>query len=262
MDLGLKDRSVLVMASSSGIGQAVAGEFLRSGARVMLFARREDRLRDAAGELYESTGRRPAFLAGDVTRPEDIAAVVEETRRQFGPVWALVNNSGGPPAGGFEHFDDERWRAAFDLTLLSYVRAIAHVLPGMKEAGGGRIVNLTSSSSRQALDDLILSNTFRMGVVGMSKSLAREVGSHDILVNVVGPGRMDTARVRELDIRRADKVGKTPPEIRRATEQRIPLGRYGDPEELARLVVFLCSSANTYVTGQTILADGGLTGAY
>lgn len=188
--------------------------------------------------------------------------MVRETCRRFGSVWALVNNSGGPPPGPFERFDDEAWQAAFDLTLRSYVRSIREVVPGMKAAGGGRIVNLTSSSSKQALDDLILSNTFRLGVVGLTKTLARELGPFHILANVVGPGRMDTDRVRQLDQRRADSGGVSAEEVRQATEQRIPLRRYGDPDELARLVVFLCSPANTYVTGQTILADGGLTGAY
>jgi len=262
MELGLRDRGVLVMASSSGIGRAVAREFARNDARVMLFARREALLEEAAAEILAVTGQRPAFCIGDLTRPEDVRHVVRETQRRFGTVWALVNNSGGPPPGPFERFDDEAWQAAFDLTLRSYVRSIREVVPIMKEAGGGRIVNLTSSSSRQALDDLILSNTFRMAVVGLTKTLARELGPSHILANVVGPGRMDTARVRELDHCRAERGGLTAEDVRRSTEQRIPLQRYGDPDELARLVVFLCSAANSYVTGQTLLADGGMTGAY
>jgi 3-oxoacyl-[acyl-carrier protein] reductase len=262
MDLGLKDKPVLVMASSDGIGKAVAREFAAEGAQVMLFARSEDRLRRARQEIAADTGHTPGYVVGDITRPEDIRRAVAETARHYGGLYGLVNNCGGPPAGGFDGFDDPAWQNAFELTLLSYIRSMREALPIMKKAGGGRIVNLTSSSTRQAIDGLILSNTFRMGVVGLSKSLSRELAPARILINVAGPGRIQTERAVALLKGRAEKTGKPPEELKRAAEAQIPLGRYGQPVEMARLVVFLASEANTYITGQVVLADGGLVQAY
>ena len=262
MDLGLKDKPVLVMASSSGIGKAVAREFAAEGAQVMLFARSEERLRQARQEIATATGREPAYTVGDITRYEDIRRAVGDTARHYGGIYGLVNNCGGPPAGEFDAFDDPDWQNAFELTLFSYIRSIREVLPHMKAAGGGRIVNLTSSSTRQAIDGLILSNTFRMGVVGLTKTLSRELAPARILINVAGPGRIQTERAGVLLEIRSQKTGKPPEELQRAAEAEVPLGRYGQPEEMARLVAFLASEANTYITGQVVLADGGLVKAY
>jgi len=262
MDLGLTDKVALVMASSAGIGKAVALEFARQGARVMLFARSEEKLRQAQREIAQATGNEPAYTVGDVCRAEDIDRVVERTLDQLGPVYALVNNSGGPPAGPFEQFDDAAWMQAFELTLLSFVRSTRAVLPAMKAAGGGRIANITSSSVRRVLDNLILSNTFRMGVLGLTKSLARELGPDNILVNVLGPGKIETERVAQLDRMRAERAGISPEELKAKVVADIPLGRYGSPGEFAQIAVFLCSQANTYITGQTVLVDGGLVRAY
>ena len=262
MDLGLKDKSVLIMGSSAGLGKAAALEFAREGANVMLFSRSEEKLMAARSEIKEATGKEPAFTAGDITRPEDIKRAVKETAEQFGHIYALVNNAGGPPAGAFDNFEDEAWQKAYELTLLSYIRAIREVLPFMRKHGGGRIVNYTSSSVKQVLDNLILSNTFRMGVVGLTKSLALELGRDNILINVMGPGRIGTDRIRELDAIRARKAGITIEQVHDSTVKTIALGRYGVPEEHARLAVFLCSEANTYITGQTVLVDGGMTKAF
>ncbi len=262
MDLGLKDKPVLVMASSAGLGKAAAMEFAREGARVMLFGRSGEKLTAARAEIKEATGREPACTVGDITRPEDIKRVVRDTVEKFGRIYALVNNSGGPPAGAFDDFADDAWQKAYELNLLSYVRAIREVLPHMRGRGGGRIVNYASSSVKQAIDGLILSNTFRMGVVGLTKSLALELGRDNILINVMGPGRIDTDRIRELDAIRARKAGTTTEQVHENSIKTIALGRYGVPEEYARLTVFLCSEANSYITGQTVLVDGGSTRAY
>lgn len=262
MDLMLKDKSVLVMASSDGIGKGIAMEFAREGAKVMLFARTEEKLKKVQSEIFKETGRRADFVVGDMLNADDIDKVVKRATEINGPVYALVNNTGGPPAGPFTKFDDEAWIDAFSLTLLSYIRSIRKVLPMMKKQGRGRILNITSSSVKRVLDNLILSNTFRMGIVGLSKTLAVELGTDNILINVLGPGKIQTDRVDYLDEIRAQKAGVPREQYQEYTQKSIPLGRYGTIEEFARLSVFLCSEANTYITGQTILVDGGLVTAY
>lgn len=262
MNSGLKDKAVLVMASSAGLGKAAAAEFSREGANVMLFSPQADKLKAAQAEIFAATGKKPSYTVGDITKSEDIQLVVQNTVEQFGPIFALVNNAGGPPAGTFDSFADDVWQKAYELNLLSYIRSIREVLPSMRQAGQGRIVNYTSSSVKQVLDNLILSNTFRMGVVGLTKTLSQELGKDNILVNVMGPGRIGTARIEYLDKVRADKAGMTVNQVYENTIQGIPLGRYGTPEEYAKLTVFLCSEANTYITGQTVLVDGGMTKAF
>jgi 3-oxoacyl-[acyl-carrier protein] reductase len=262
MNLKLTDCPIIVCASSAGLGKAAALEFAREGANVMLASRRESELRQTALEIKDVTGREVRFTVADLTRADEITHLVENTVKAFGGVHTLMNNSGGPPAGTFDQFDDAAWQAAFELNLLSYIRTIRAVLPEMRKAGGGRIVNCTSSSVKSPIDNLILSNTFRTGVLGLSKSLAGELGKDNILINVLGPGRVQTERIAHLDGIRASKSGVTPEQVRLDTCKGIPLGRYGVPEEFAKMAVFLGSPANTYITGQTILVDGGMVKAY
>jgi 3-oxoacyl-[acyl-carrier protein] reductase len=259
MDLGLKDKSILVMASSAGLGKATALEFVKEGANVMLFSHNENKLKAAQVEIKAATGREPAYTVGDITVEENIKSVVANTVDKFGPIFGLVNNAGGPPAGTFDSFGDEAWQKAYELNLLSYIRSIRAVLTSMRQLGRGRIVNFTSSSVKQVLENLILSNTFRMGVLGLTKTLSQELGKDNILINVMGPGRISTARIEQLDKIRADKSGITVEQVYQNTIKTIPLNRYGTPQEYAKLAVFLCSEANTYITGQTMLVDGGLT---
>ena len=261
MDLGLKDKCALVMASSAGLGKAIATEFASEGANVMLFSPFEDELKQARADILKATGKEPAYFCGSITSPADIKKLVETTVAQYGPIFALVNNTGGPPAGTFDAFDDEAWQSAYELTLLSYIRTIREVLPHMRANGGGRILCSTSSSIKAVLDNLILSNTFRMGVVGLAKTLSQELGKENILVNVIAPGRIGTARIDHLDKVRAEKAGKTVEEIQRASFGTIPLGRYGTPEEYGKLAVFLCAATNTFITGQSVLVDGGMVKA-
>lgn len=262
MELGLKGKGALVLASSSGLGKAVAMELAREGAKVMLCSRSEEQLRAAQEEIHAATGNRPEYFAGSVTDPVYIKELVRVTQEKCGPIYALVNNSGGPKPGPFDAFDDDAWQQAYELCLLSYIRTIRAVLPSMRANGGGRILCSTSSSVKAVLDNLILSNTFRMGVVGMAKTLSQELGHENILVNVIGPGRIGTARIDQLDRYRAEQQGKTVEELQKQTFREIPLGRYGQPEEYGRLAAFLCSQANSYITGQTILLDGGLVKAF
>ena len=262
MDFQLNDKGVLVLASSGGIGRGVATECAREGARVMLFSRSEEKLKNTAAEIEEKTGNAPAYTVGDIMNRDDIERAVEATAETCGGIWALFNNTGGPPAGGFSAFDDEAWQSAFELTMMGYIRAIRACLPHMKKGGGGRIVNNTSVSTKQAIDSLILSNTFRAGLVGLGKSLARELGPDHILVNTVGPGRIDTDRVEQLDNIWAGKKGISYEEQREQSEQGIPLGAYGKPNDFGKIVAFLCSEANAYLTGQNILIDGAMVEAY
>ncbi len=262
MNLGLEDHSVIVCASSAGLGKATALEFCREGANVTLCGRRESALRLTAAEIHAATGREPHFVVTDLTKSDEIVRLVEAAVARFGTLFALVNNSGGPPPGSFEQFDDAAWQGAFELNLLSYVRTIRAALPHLRKGHGGRILNFTSTSVRSPIDNLILSNTFRTAVLGLTKTLASELGAEGILINVIGPGRIQTDRIEQLDTLRARNAGVSMDQVRADTCRMIPLGRYGTPEEFAKIAVFLSSPANTYITGQTVLVDGGLVKAY
>lgn len=264
MDLGLKDKVVLCMASAAGLGKGIATEMAREGAKVMLCTAEpfKDQLYAAQDEIEKETGNRPEAFLCDVNKAEDIQALVDHTVATLGDIYALVNMCPGPKPGSFESFDDAAWEGAFNMCLLSYIRTIRAVLPSMKRLGGGRIVNSTSSSIKDCLDNLILSNTMRMGVVGMTKTLAREVGKDNILVNVIGPGRIGTARITSLNAVRAEKAGMSVEDYEKQDLKKFPMGRYGTIDEYGRMAAFLCSEANTYISGQNILLDGAMTTAY
>lgn len=261
MDLGLKGKAVLVLASSKGLGRATALQFASEGARVMLTSRNEQELKRTAEDIQQQTGQEVHYIQADVSQGEDIKRLVDATLESFGTIDVLVNNSGGPPAGKFEDFQDEDWYKAFDLNLLSYIRAIREVLPVMKKQQSGRIVNITSSSIKQPIDNLLLSNTLRLGVVGLAKTLALELAQDNILINTVGPGVIKTDRIIELDSIKAKELGVSLEEIQETKQGQIAIGRYGEPHEFAKTILFFGSFANTYITGQTLLVDGGLVKA-
>ncbi|MFD1362056.1 SDR family oxidoreductase [Lentibacillus salinarum] len=262
MDLGLNDKSVLVLASSKGLGKATARQFAAEGARVFLASRSKEALDKAAEEIREGTGNpNVAYGVCDITNDESIKQLVTDAKAAHGPIDVLINNAGGPPAGTFDDVDDDNWQDAFELNLLSFVRAIREVLPDMRKQGSGHILNFASSSIKQPIDNLILSNTFRAGITGLSKSLSQELASDNILINTIGPGRIGTDRVDHLDSVKAEKLDRPLAAIRQEAESQIPIGRYGEPEEFAKIAVFLCSEANTYVTGQSLLVDGGMVKA-
>ena len=246
MDLGLEGKVALVTAASKGLGRAVATELAREGARVVISSRDEEALAKAAKEIREETGTDEVdHRVADLTSAEDIEALVSHTVDRFGGIDVLVNNSGGPPAGTFEDFDDGAWQDAFEQILLSLIRCVRGVLPLMRERGGGRIVNVASSSVKQPIENLTLSNTFRAGLVGLAKTLSLELAPDGILVNTLGPGRISTARSESMDASQAESRGVPVEEVRAEFETRIPLGRYGTPEEFARVAAFLASPANT-----------------
>lgn len=261
MDLGLKDQAALVMASSRGIGKAIAYKLAEEGANVMICSRSEKELVQAAEDISANSEGEVHYTVCDITDGLQVMELVQNTVAKFGKIDILVNNAGGPPAGIFENLDDDDWQQAFELNLLSYIRVLREAIPYMQKQNYGRIVNIASSSIKEPIDGLILSNTFRTGIMGLGKSLATELGPHEILVNTLGPGRIQTDRIDELEKGVAEQKGISKEEVKQATESTIPLGRYGTPEEFANMAVFLCSKANSYITGQSFLIDGGKTKA-
>jgi 3-oxoacyl-[acyl-carrier protein] reductase len=261
MDLQLTGRVALVTAASKGLGRATATRLAAEGARVIISSRGADQLARTAQEIAEATGAQVEHCPADVSDGADLDRLLREARERLGGVDVLVNNAGGPRPGGFDALDDAAWQQAFELNLLSTVRLFRGVLPHMREQRWGRIVTVASSSMRQPIDDLTLSNTFRVGILGLAKSLALEVAGDGVLVNTLGPGRIATDRVAELDATRAERTGQSVEEVRAQGEAAIPIGRYGTPEEFADVAAFLASGANTYVTGQNLLVDGGLVRA-
>lgn len=258
MDLGLNGKVAIVAAASKGMGKATAMGLAAEGARVTMCARTEADLIAAANEIREKTKAEVLAIPADVTRYADIRRVVLKAVESFGGVDILVANAGGPPPGGFDQLTDEDWQAAFELNLLSTVRFIREVLPHMRKKRWGRILNIQSSSVKQPIEGLILSNGIRPGVAGLGKTLAAELGKDNILINTVCPGRILTDRLRTHMGGRAKKAGKTFEEYLPNVTADIPLGRIGSPEEFANVLVFLASERASYVTGATIQVDGGL----
>ncbi|KAB7707887.1 SDR family oxidoreductase [Bacillus aerolatus] len=257
MSRSFQGKTALVLASSQGLGKAIAEKFAEGGANVMLASRSGSKLEGVQQQLSGSAEGRIAYTVCDITKPEEIKSLVDKTAEKFGTIDILINNAGGPPAGLFEDMDDEQWQQAFELNLLSYIRTIRAALPYLKKQGG-KIINIASSSIKEPIPGLILSNTFRTGIVGLSKTLAEEFASHNILVNTVAPGRIATDRVRHLDEINAGKQGISIEQQEEKMRKKIPLGRYGQPEEFANVVAFLASDENTYVTGSSFLVDGGM----
>jgi 3-oxoacyl-[acyl-carrier protein] reductase len=242
VDLDLKGRTAIVCGASSGIGLGVAEALAEEGANVAMFARRRDVLEREADRLGALAVR------GDVTVPNDLERLVEKTVEAFGGIDIVVHNSGGPPRTTALELDEEAIDAAVQLLLVSVVRLTSLSLPQLEKSSHGRIVTITSSSVKEPIDNLALSNAVRPGVVGWSKTLARELGPKGITVNCIAPGRIDTERLAEV-------YPDGPTEADLAT---IPLRRLGRPGEIGSLVAFLCSDRGAYISGVTIPVDGGL----
>jgi 3-oxoacyl-[acyl-carrier protein] reductase len=256
VDLGLTGKVALVAASSRGLGRAVAEELAREGTRLVLCARGEAALRETAAAI-RATGAAVEAVAADVSRPADVARVMEAGMAAFGQIDILVTNGGGPPAGPFESHDAEAWHEAVRQNLDSVVELTRAVLPGMKARRWGRIVNVTSIAVKQPVDNLILSNSVRAAVTGFARTLANEVAPFGITVNNVMPGYTRTQRVDELAARNATLRGTSPDAELAAWEGQIPMGRLGRPDEFAAMVAFLASERASYTTGASIPVDGG-----
>jgi 3-oxoacyl-[acyl-carrier protein] reductase len=242
VDLELKGRTAIICGASAGIGLGIAESLADEGANVAMFARRRDVLEREAERLGGLAVR------GDVTVPADLERLVERTLQAFGGVDIVVNNSGGPPRTSALEMDEETIEGAVQLMLVSAVRLTSLCLPHLERSGHGRIVTITSSTVKEPVDNLALSNSVRPGVVGWSKTLSRELGPKGITVNCIAPGRIDTERLVEV-------YPEGPSEADLAS---IPLRRLGAPREIGDLVAFLCSDRGAYVTGTTIPVDGGL----
>ncbi len=254
MDLGIRGRTAIVTAASKGMGKACALGLASEGARVAMCARTPADLEAAADEVRKQTGAEVLAVPADVTSLDAVRALVARTRAAFGPVDILVANAGGPPRGTFAELDDAKWQGAFDLSLLSTVRLIREVLPDMTARRWGRVITIQSSSVKQPIDGLLLSNAVRPGVGGLMKTLASEYGGHNVLFNTVCPGRILTDRF----LGGAGVSGQPREEYVARESADIPLGRIGTPEEFANVVVFLASEKASYVTGVTLQVDGGL----
>lgn len=257
MDLGLQDKVALVAASSRGLGRAIAYGLAKEGARVAICARGEEALAQTAAEIEKATGSPVLAMVADLTDKQNIENLVARVVEEFGGLDILVTNAGGPPPGLFVDLTEENWEEAFHLTLMSAVRLCREVIPHMRRQRGGRIITMTSVSVKQPMDNLMLSNSLRLAVVGLTKTLANELAKDNILVNSVCPGWTRTERVEELLQDRAQREGTSVEEEFAKIEKEIPLGRMGRPEELANLVVFLASERASNITGTAIQVDGG-----
>lgn len=257
MDLGLRGKIAVVYGASRGLGRAVAEALASEGARVAIVARHEATLTEAAVAMAKSTGSEVVPFVCDVSRADDARRSVEDVSRHFGGLDILVNNSGGPRAGGFDALTEEDFAHAVELLFMSVVRTCREAVPRMRKRGGGRIINITSVSVKQPIDNLMLSNAVRPAVVGLAKSLAIELAPHGITVNCVAPGYTRTERVLELNEANAARERTTPEAIERRLVASIPMKRLGEPYELASLVAFLASDKAAYITGATFQVDGG-----
>lgn len=256
--MDLKGKVAIVAAASSGLGKAIAKEFASLGADVVICGRNSDRLGQAVQEIKGETGRDIDMAVADVGRASDVAGLARHTLSIHGHIDILVTNAGGPPGGTFADFSDEDWQAAFEVNLLSVVRLIRAVLPSMKQQNSGSILNIISTSAKEPIPGLILSNVYRAGVVGLAKTLSRELAGNHIRVNNIAPGSIDTDRIRSLIAYRAANQGITVEAALQQASSSIPLGRIGTPAEFANAAAFLVSDAASYITGVTLQVDGGM----
>jgi len=259
LDLGLMGKVALVTGSSRGIGRACAEALIAEGAKVTICARNVEGLERVQKEMLRENGAEVLAIPADITKYMDIKNLVDSTIQRFQNIDILVTNAGGPPAGQFMELSEEQWTGAVPLILLSVVRLCHEVVPHMQKRRWGRIINLTSFSTRHVIDNLALSNSLRLAVIGLSKTLALELGKFNITVNSVCQGYTATERLKGLAADAARREGIDVKEVESRWAGGIALGRFAEPDEIASVVTFLASERASYLTGAAILVDGGLS---
>ncbi|MBP6876252.1 MAG: SDR family oxidoreductase [Candidatus Eisenbacteria bacterium] len=257
----LHGRRAIVTGASKGLGAGIAAELAARGARVILSSRSQENLRAAVHAIGPQVEAPPIPIPADVLDPAAAVRLADAARAQLGGLDILVCNAGGPAPGDFEELNDEDWEDAFRLVLLAPIRLIRACLPMLRASGSGRIILLNSISALHPVKRLLLSNALRPGLIGLARHLSGELAGDGILVNAISPGFFDTERAREVEQSIAKRTNRSLEEIRAETQAGIPLRRLGEPQELGRLVAFLVSTENTYITGQTIVVDGGMIAA-
>ena len=256
MDLGLKNLVALVTASSKGLGRATALQLAREGARVVLCARGQEALNATRDEIA-ALGVDVLAVPVDVSAPDAAQKLVDATLKRFGQLDILVANAGGPPPGGFLAFNEQDWEDAIQLTLMSFVRLCYAALPALQQSTKGSILACTSITVKQPLPNLVLSNSLRLAVTGLVKTLADELGPSGVRVNAICPGSTRTDRIEQLLADRAARNGTSVDDEAAEMAAEIPLGRIGEPEEFGRVAAFLVSPAASFVNGVSLLVDGG-----
>lgn len=257
MDLGLSDKRALVAGASRGLGYAVALVLSSEGCRVAINSRNETGVKTSAANIAKATGGQVVGIAGDVSQPATPADLVAQAVAALGGLDLLVTNAGGPPAGAFESFDEAAWQKALDSSFLSHVRLIRSALPHLRRSNAASVLTMTSYAAKQPLPNLILSNSIRLATIGLTKSLALELGAEGIRFNSILPATIDTDRVRELAAFRARQNGTSPEDEAARDAQKSVFGRIGRPEEFARAAAFLLSPAASYISGTMLVVDGG-----
>jgi 3-oxoacyl-[acyl-carrier protein] reductase len=261
MDFGIKGKNVFVSAGSKGIGRASVELFLNEGCNVAFCSSKEENIVKAKDEIKKKYNIEPIGLVCDINKPADIENTIEAVKGRVGSIDILVNNCGGPVPGFFESLTEENWSNAFDQVLMSAIRFTRLVLLEMKNKKWGRIINITSLSVKQPVDNLLLSNSFRSAVTAFAKTLSNEVGQYNITINNVAPGYTLTSRLVELSIVRSIKAETTSDKILEAMANEVPMKRLASPDEVASLIVFLASKQAGYITGTSICVDGGVVKA-
>lgn len=260
MDLGLNGKIALVTGGSSGIGKAVATRLVEEGATVVIASRTQDKLHAAAEEIRGSTGTAPETVVCDLTVPDDVTRLVRGVHDRHGRIDALFANTGGPSRGVFAEYSDQEWRDAFEQSVLAFVRLFRAVVPIMRAQGSGSIVTLTSSSARQPIDGHWLSNVMRPGIWGLVKTLSNDLAAEGVRVNNISPGRILTERNLANDRKKAERKGVSLAEAQAPQLARAPIGRFGEPGEIADAAAYLLSERASYITGITLHVDGGMVG--
>jgi 3-oxoacyl-[acyl-carrier protein] reductase len=257
MDMGLKGKVAVVCAASKGLGKSSAVGLAAEGVDLVICARGEETLQQTADEITQAHGVKVVTIGADLSKEGDCNRLIETAQREFGGLDILVNNAGGPPPGFFMEFSDAQWEAGFEQNFMSAVRLIRMAVPIMQGRGGGRIINIVSLSVKQPIENLIISNSIRAAVIGLTKTLSQQFGKDGITFNNVLPGTILTDRVRTTSRSTAEREGISIDEVLERGGKAVPMGRIGQPDDLGSFVVYLASARAEWITGTSTQIDGG-----